>query len=206
MANERIFRFVGAVLEELVQRNPARRYKFRSHPDIPTELIYLEFTDAEEAARDAEEALPPPPFSGFGRAVATRANQVIPNNAATLIQFATVNQRGIYWVAGQPAAFTVPAPQAGIYDVKIGCRFNEATPGAGGTANTGDRALQIRVNGAPVATLRQRASAAGDTELVATADLELVVGDIIRAGVLQNCGGTLPLDVRMTFRRVPAEE
>lgn len=208
MAGERVFRYVNDVLEELAQRNPARRYKYRPHPDIPTELIYLEFTDAEEAARDAEEALPPPPFSGFGRCVAVRANQVIPNNTATAVSFGNAPRDiGDYFNEATPDRFTVGPAQGGAFDVKVGVRFNEASVGPGGAANAGDRVVQLRIGGSPVATARQRAAASGDTEIVFTApEPEAAAGDLIRIFVAQNCGGTMSIDARVVIRRLgPAD-
>lgn len=205
---ERIFRFNGAVLEELSARRPGRRYKYRTHPDIPAELIYLEFTDAEEAARDAEEALPPPPFAGLGRCVAVRANQVVPNTTPTAISWGNApRDRGNYFSSGTPDRLTVGPAQGGVFDVKVGVRFNEASVGAGGAANAGDRLVQLRIGGTPVATARQRATAAGDTEIVlSAAEPEAVAGDLIRVFVAQNCGGTMQVDARISVRRLGAAE
>ena len=55
MAGERIFKVTNGVLTEIAQRDPARKYKYRAHPSIPAELIYLELDAAEESKRMIEE-------------------------------------------------------------------------------------------------------------------------------------------------------
>ncbi len=101
-----------------------------------------------------------------------------------------------------PDRFTVPLRQAGTYDIKVYAKFLESTVGAGGTANAGDRVLQVRVGATPIVSVRQRASAASDTELIAVAELDLAVGDILRAGVFQNSGGSMNVDARISLRRI----
>lgn len=76
MAGERIFRFNGTVLEELPAQDPARLYKYRAHPDIPSELIYLELTPAQEAARLREANAPPFNAEDWYWLVAARPGEV----------------------------------------------------------------------------------------------------------------------------------
>lgn len=49
---ERIF---DPNLVEIPQRDPAKRYKYKTHP-VTRENCYVEFTSAEETARTADEA------------------------------------------------------------------------------------------------------------------------------------------------------
>jgi hypothetical protein len=200
---EKIYHFVGPDLVEIPSRDPGHRYRYTV---VLGENAYVEFTSAEETARTAEEALPPPPFSGFGRCLASRTGQVIANNTATPIDFDTETRDigGYHNPASNPDRFTIPVLQAGLYSITCYARFNESTAGAGGTANSGDRGLQIRQGASPVVSVRQRASATSNTEVVASAELEFAEGDVIRAGVLQNCGGTMSVDARFTLRRVAA--
>lgn len=204
---ERIFKPDGAggfIL--LTVRDPAHRYRYTTHP-IDRDNIYLEFTSAEETARDTEDALPPPPYSGFGRCLATLTGQVIPNATATAFLFTNeIRDVGNFHNNVNQDRFTIPVAQAGLYTVTCWCRFNESTVGAGGTANAGDRVLQIRQGGAALVSVRQRAAAASDTECVASAEIEFAEGDIIRAGVFQNSGGTMNVDARFTLRRVAGSD
>lgn len=204
---ERIFKNVGGTLTLIASRDPAKRYKYTTHP-VDKDSIYLEFTAAEETARTTEEAIPPPPFSGLGRCIATRAGQSIPNSTATAVLFTTeVTDVGDYHDPVTNAdRFTVGAAQGGVFDVKAHLRYNESTAAGGGTANSGDRGLQIRLGANPVVTQRQRASSSGDTELIATTELELVAGDIVRVGSLHNNGGTVTVDARFSIRRISALE
>lgn len=200
---ERIFKFVSSTLTEIGSRDPARRYKYVRHPTL-AENIYLEFTTAEETARDTEEAQPSQPFSGFGRAAATRTSFSIANNTATAVPFTSeIYDNALFHdTATNTDRFTIPESQAGLYDLKAHVKFNESTVGLGGVVNVGDRSVQIRVGASPIVSTRQRASAASDTEVTLAADLVLSVGDIVRVGVLQNSGGTMDVDVRFSLRRV----
>lgn len=202
-AGEKVYRLVAGELTEIPAREAGHRYRMALGPDGAP--AYIEFTAAEETARDAEAALPPPPFSGLGRVIAQRANQVIPNNAGTAIDYTNeVRDIGAYHDnVTNPDRITIGAAQAGVFDIRAGVRFNEAGAAGGCTANTGDRVVQIRAGGSAVATMRVRAATTGDTELVIPAsDQELVAGDVIRVFVLQTCGGTLPVDSRVSVRRL----
>jgi hypothetical protein len=204
MATERIFKLDaqgGFVL--LSARDPLRRYRYKTHP-ADGDNIYVEFTDAEEADRTAEEALPPPPFAGPGRCVATRTGQVIPGAAATPIGFDTelFDNAAFHDTATNSDRFIIPPRQAGTFAITAQVRFAESSAAGGGTANAGDRVMQIRVAGAAITSVRQRASSAGDTELAATTEVDLAAGDVVRLGVFQNCGGTLPVDARISIRRI----
>lgn len=192
-----------SALVEISQRDPAKRYKYKTHPTT-LESAYIEFSAAEETARSTEEALPPPPFSGLGRCTATRVGQVIPNNTPTPVQFTTeVADIGSYHDnVTNPDRFTVGVAQAGVFDVKVYLKYNESTAAGGGVANAGDRGLQIRVGGASAVAQRQRAAASGDTELTAATELELAAGDIVRVGAVHNNGGTVQVDARISLRRL----
>lgn len=200
---ERIF---DSNLNEIPQRDPVKRYRYKTHPTTK-ENCYVEFSAVEETARTTEEALPPPPFAGLGRCTATRAGQVIPNSTPTPIQFTTeIADVGSYHDnVTNPDRFTVGPAQAGTFDVKVYLKYTESTAAGGGTANAGDRGLQIRVNANPVVSQRQRAAASGDTELTAATELELVAGDIVRVGAVHNNGGTVQVDARISLRRLPGD-
>lgn len=197
---EKIYRIVGGVPTEIGARDPTRRYRMRH---VAGEMAYIEFTSQEEIDRTAEEALPQPPFAGLGRVAATRANQSIPSATPTPIDFTTeLYDVGDYHGAGNPDRFVVGPAQGGLFDIKGWVRFNESSAGAGGTANAGDRVAQLRVAGAAVIADRRRASAGGDTEIPFATEIELAAGDIVRVGVLQNCGGAMNVDARISLRRV----
>lgn len=200
MAGEKIYRVVLGGLTEIPARVGGRRYGIRT---VAGEPAYVEFTDAEEADRAAEEAAPPEPFGGFGRCRASRSGQSVATATATAIQFDTeqVDNAAYHSTSANTDRFTVPPRQAGPHDVRVSVRFDEASAGAG--ANAGDRVVQVRVGGQAVATVRVRAAAAGDTELaLSPPDVELAVGDIVRAGVLQTSGGAMNVDARISLRRL----
>lgn len=202
---QKIYRFDGPTLVEIPARDPARRYRMATGPEgVPA---YFELTPAEEAARAAEEALPPPPFSGLGRVIATRTDQVIPNNVGTAVDYTTeVRDIGAYHGPANPDRFVVGPAQGGVFDIRVGVRFDEASAAAGCVANTGLRLVQLRAAGQPVATMRMAASPSGDTEVVVPAsDQELNPGDIVRVFVAHNCGGTMEIDSRISMRRLPID-
>lgn len=202
-AAEKIYRLVGGVPTEIGQRDVAHRYRMFTGPDGAP--AYLELTTAEETARTTEEALPPPPFAGLGRFVAQRAGQPFATNTPNAIDYTSElrDNASFHDTAVNPDRVVIPAAQAGVYDVTVGVRFNESTAAGGCTANAGDRLVQIRVSGTPVATMRVRAPAAGDTELVLPAgDQDLSVGDIVRVFAVQTCGGTMTVDSRIAVRRI----
>lgn len=200
---EKIYRLVNGSPVEIEARDPSRRYRMLRIEGAPA---YLELTDAEETARDAEEAAPPPPFTGLGRCACTRTGQVIPNANPTAISFdAVVRDVGGYYSESTPDRITVGPRQGGRFAVVVGVRFNESTAAAGGTANAGDRAVQVRVNGQapPGHTSRQRAAASGDTELTVQVPApDLAAGDVIRVFVAHNCGGTMAVDARIALERL----
>lgn len=204
---ETIYRDVSGTLTVIPSRVVGKRYRMFIGPlNVPA---YLEYTAAEETARDAEDALPLPPISGGGRCIAQRAGQVIPNNAGTGVDYTSEVRdiAGFHDNATNPDRFIVPVRQDGLYDLKVGVRFNEASAAAGCTANTGDRLVQLRKGlgggSTALATVRTRASAASDTELTLSApDEELVAGDVVRVFVAHSCGGTLTVDSRVSIRRV----
>lgn len=201
-AAEKVYRNVSGTLTEIPQREAGHRYRMFSGPD--GQPAYLEFTPAEETTRDTEEALPPPPFLGPGRVVAQRAGQVVPNNVGTAYDYTSevVDNANFHDNATNPDRITIPVSQAGVYDVRVEVRFNEASAAAGCTANTGDRLAQIRIAGAAAATTRVRASTASDTEFqVSASDRDLNVGDVIRVFVAHSCGGTMQVDSRVAVHR-----
>lgn len=197
---EKVYKFVGGALTEIATRDPAHRYRYTT---VSGANAYVEFTDAEETARTAEEALPVI-YPGPGRVVATRASQSLANNTATPIDFDTeVIDLGDYHSTGvNPDRFTVPATQAGLYAIAAHLKFSESSAAGGGVANAGDRGAQIRQGGAPLVSQRQRASAASDTEITISCEVDLAAGDVVRIGAVQNCGGTMNVAARMTMRRV----
>jgi hypothetical protein len=197
MAGERIFRFVGAVLEELAVRNPARRYKLTTHPTNPPELIYLQFTDAEEAARDAEEALPPPPFGGLGGVLIQHGPAGRPDGIQTVINWtAPIDQpRGVYWAAGQPSRVTVPANQAGAYEIRLQNRFAQAVGG-------GLRAVEIRKNGAELIREARVAVVNDRTQWTICEIEDLAGGDFLELVPFQNSGVSVSYGARLRLRRL----
>jgi len=199
---ERIFkRDAQSNLVEIASRDPLRRYRYRVHP-TDGDNVYIEFTDAEEAARTAEEALPPPPFAGLGRCIATRAGQSFASGTPAAISFDTeVRDIGDYHDSGTPDRFTVGPAQGGVFSLAVAVRWNEATAGA--NANAGDRLVQVRVSGTSLVTVRQRAASSSDTEMVLQVpEPELVAGDFVRVFVLQNSGSAMTLDARLSIRRI----
>lgn len=199
---ERIFRRDGQDnLVEILARDPLRRYRYRQHP-TDGDNVYIEFADAEEAARNAEEALPPPPFAGLGRCIATRAGQSIPSATPTAISFDTeLRDIGDYHDGAAPDRFTVGPAQGGVFALSVAVRWNESTAGA--NANVGDRLVQVRVSGTPLVTVRQRAASGSDTEMVLQVpEPELAAGDFVRVFALQNSGSAMTADARLSIRRI----
>lgn len=197
---EKIYKIVNNALQEIPQRDPTRRYRYKL---VNGENAYVEFTDAEETARTAEEAIVPPYLGPF-RIVATRATQTIPNNTPTPIDFDTeaVDLGGLHSTSANLDRFVVPTLGDGLYLINAWVKFNESSAAGGGTANAGDRIAQIRQGGAALVSQRMRASAASDSEIVLSTEVDLVAADVVRIGCAHSNGGTLTVTARMTMRRV----
>lgn len=135
-----------------------------------------------------------------GRASATAATFSVPNNAVTNVDLTTEQyDQGAYHDTGtNPDRMTVPTGHDGNFSVEATITFDEST--SGGTPNSGDRGLQITVNGTPVAATRTPSVAAGDTSLSAAIGVALSAADIVRATGFQDSGGAMDASARLTVR------
>ncbi len=160
---------------------------------------------AAEAVRDAFDAAAVLIFEGLGRVQAEQASFVTTNNTGVAVEFGTevFDFGGYHSNVTNPDRFTIPEGEGGVYRILAGFRFLESSAAAGGTANAGDRLGQIRLGAnTPLATVRAPASASSNTEFQVIDEAVLAAGDVIRAVVLQNCGGTMNVAARMTLRRL----
>lgn len=129
-----------------------------------------------------------------GRASATNAAFTVPNNAVTAVDLTTEQyDQGTYHDnVTNPDRFTVPSGHDGNFSVKATGTF---------VANaTGQRGIQITLNGTPVAEGRCDAAAAGTTAFSVAIDLDLVATDIVRMTAFQDSGGNLDVNARLTIR------
>lgn len=118
--------------------------------------------------------------------------------AGALIQWAAAGAVDplAMWNAGNAAAITIPEGQDGIYFAQIAASFAASA--------TGDRALQMRRNGAPIpgATLRQRAPASETAEIFGSRLVQLAGLDVFRVGAAQDSGGALLVDAEVGLLRI----
>lgn len=93
-------------------------------------------------------------------------------------------------------------PETGVYYALGGARFLESSAAGGGTANTGMRAIQLRIGPATiVATSRHAPAPADNTEFPVSDYFSADAGDILRMFVEQRCGGTMNVAARITVLR-----
>lgn len=135
-----------------------------------------------------------------------RAAFSLANNVITAVDYISAGQDPVDFhnhSGPNPDRIVIPAGHAGTYLITAGFRFLESSAAAGGTPNTGDRLGGIRRGASEtLAATRVRACAADNTEFTVYDEVTLAVGDILRVGALQNCGGTMNLASRFTLRRI----
>jgi hypothetical protein len=83
---------------------------------------------------------------------------------------------------------TVPTDGDGLYKVTANGIFDESTSTS---PNVGDRELVLTVNGNEEASTRIPSTGAGDTKLSVSDSFTLSAGDIVRAQVAQDSGGSM---------------
>lgn len=126
----------------------------------------------------------------------TRAGQSIASATPTAISWTggfdprNMNNPG----GANPDRVVIPAGQGGIFLCLASVNF---------AANaTGDRAVQIRQGGAPIATARVRAPAALEAEFQTLGFAQLNGGDIVRVFVSQDSGAALATSAALTLLRI----
>jgi hypothetical protein len=135
-----------------------------------------------------------------------RASFSLPNNAITAIDYTGAGIDPLDFHnhgSANPDRIVVPAGHAGTYVITAGFRFLESSAAGGGVANAGDRVGGVRRGASEdLVRARVRASAADNTEFQVYDEVVLAVGDVLRVGALQNCGGTMNVATRFTLRRL----
>lgn len=136
-----------------------------------------------------------------GRASATVATFSLNDNAVTAITLTGTEDYdvGAYHDTGtNPDRMTVPTGHGGLFCITAGITFDEST--SAGTPNTGDRGLEITINGTAQRSIRVPAVGSGDTQLAAALDWNLAAGDIVRVTGFQDSGGAMDLAARLSVR------
>lgn len=137
-----------------------------------------------------------------GRASATRATLSLANNAVTALGLDTeqYDQTGFHDNVTNNDRMTVPTGFGGLYAISAYVEFLEAS--SAGTPNTGQRGVEITVNGTAVTGSRTDSTAAGDTRLVSSAQVVLAAADIVRVTGFQNSGGAMNVNARLALVHV----
>lgn len=111
-------------------------------------------------------------------------NQSVGDGASVYINFgaapALVDTTDM-WDAASPSQLTVKVP--GVYSLTFAVSW--------GTSSTGRRTCLIEVDGTAVAADRRMGISAGNTSQSAHVELELAIGAVIKAQVVQASGGAL---------------
>lgn len=130
-----------------------------------------------------------------GRCSASQSGtQNLANNTVTNVLFNTeqFDVGGYHDTVTNTDRFTVPTGFGGLHSAGGYVTFNESSAAVPGIANTGQRGVQVTVNGAVVGEVLVDAAAAGDTKLAVPPVLvDLVATDIVRVTAFQTCGGTM---------------